>query len=99
MKRALVIVLCASLMFALAACDADRYKDGYSDGYTAARQEIQSGAVTPTVDYVLNMNTKKFHYPDCQSVNQMSEKNKYYFTGTREEAIAMGYSPCGRCKP
>jgi len=25
-------------------------------------------------DYVLNMNTKKFHYPACGSVNQMSQK-------------------------
>ena len=52
-----------------------------------------------TITYILNTNTKKFHYPDCDSVNAMKEKNKKVFTGTREEAIEMGYSPCGRCKP
>ncbi len=50
-------------------------------------------------DYVLNTNTHKFHYPSCSSVNQMSEKNKQYFTGTRDEVIAMGYDPCKRCNP
>lgn len=49
--------------------------------------------------YILNINTKKFHYPDCDSVNEMKEKNKQVFNGTREEVIEMGYSPCGKCKP
>lgn len=38
-------------------------------------------------------------YPTCSSVNDMKEKNKQEFFGTRDEAIALGYSPCGRCKP
>ena len=52
-------------------------------------------------DYVLNTNPKsmKFHYPSCKSVKQMNEENKAFFTGTREEVIAMGYDPCGSCKP
>ena len=51
------------------------------------------------VTYILNTNTKKFHYPDCSSVKRMSEKNKMYFTGDREEVIAMGYVPCKNCNP
>lgn len=55
---------------------------------------------TPTgTDYILNTNTYKFHYPSCSSVKQMKDKNKAYYTGTREECISMGYDPCGRCKP
>lgn len=50
-------------------------------------------------DYVLNTNTKKFHYPSCSSVKRMSEKNKSFFTGTRDEVIVMGYDPCGNCHP
>lgn len=50
-------------------------------------------------DYVLNTNTKKFHYPSCSSVKKMSEKNKSFFTGTREEVINMGFDPCGNCHP
>ncbi len=51
------------------------------------------------IDYVLNTNTKKFHYPSCSSVTRMSEKNKAFHTGTRDEVIAMGYAPCGSCNP
>ena len=52
-----------------------------------------------TTLYVLNTNTMKFHYPDCKSVKKMSEKNKSFFEGTRDEVIAMGYTPCGNCHP
>jgi competence protein ComEC len=50
-------------------------------------------------EYVLNKNTKKFHYPSCSSVDQMKEKNKLHYVGTREEVIRRGYEPCGRCYP
>jgi len=50
-------------------------------------------------EYVLNTNTKKFHVPSCNSVDKMSEKNKSYYNGTRDEVISMGYSPCGNCRP
>ncbi len=50
-------------------------------------------------DYVLNTNTKKFHKPGCSSVRQMNESNKQEYHGTRDDVIAKGYSPCGRCNP
>ena len=50
-------------------------------------------------NYVANTNTKKFHKPDCPSVDQMAEKNKWYFTGTRDQLIEDGYKPCQRCNP
>ena len=49
--------------------------------------------------YVLNTNTHKFHYPWCRSVDQMKEKNKWVYTGTREGIIEMGYAPCQNCHP
>lgn len=55
--------------------------------------------VSSGTTYILNTNTKKFHYPSCSSVDQMSDKNRQEFTGTRDEIIAMGYDPCGRCHP
>ncbi len=57
---------------------------------------------TPTstgITYILNTNSKKFHYSDCGSAGRISEKNKDVYTGTREELIARGYSPCGNCDP
>ena len=52
-----------------------------------------------TADYICNMNTGKFHYPDCDSVKQMSEKNKLPVNTTREELINQGYVPCKKCNP
>lgn len=63
------------------------------------KREPVTGSEASQADYILNTNTKKFHYPTCSSVNDMKEKNKQEFFGTRDETIALGYSPCGRCKP
>ncbi len=49
--------------------------------------------------YIVNMNTGKFHYPSCDSVKDMKEKNKMYYEGTRDELIQQGYVPCKRCNP
>lgn len=49
--------------------------------------------------YVLNVRSKKFHYPDCESVGKMSDKNKDEYAGSRADVIEMGYEPCGNCKP
>ena len=49
--------------------------------------------------YILNTNTKKFHYPSCSSVDSMKDKNKQEYTGSRDDIIAMGYDPCKRCYP
>ena len=53
----------------------------------------------PTAAYVLNTNTRKFHRPDCASVQDMKPKNRQDFSGTRDEAMAQGYVPCKRCNP
>lgn len=49
--------------------------------------------------YVLNTNRMKFHYPNCSSVKKIAPDNYAEYTGTRDEVIAKGYSPCGKCDP
>jgi uncharacterized protein YceK len=49
--------------------------------------------------YILNKNTKKFHYPSCSSVRQMKDSNKRVYEGSRDDVIGMGYTPCQRCCP
>jgi hypothetical protein len=44
-------------------------------------------------------NSKKFHKPDCSSVEKISANNKAEKTCTRDELIEDGYSACGICKP
>ena len=51
------------------------------------------------ITYVFNNNTMRFHRPDCPSAVEMRPENRVDFTGTREEALALGYEPCGRCQP
>ena len=60
---------------------------------SSAPQESQG------ITYVLNTNTKKFHYPTCSSFYYNKKKNKQIYTGSREEVINMGYVPCKRCNP
>lgn len=56
-------------------------------------------AAASEAEYILNTGTKKFHRPDCSSVEKMKEENKQSFTGSREDVIAQGYDPCGICNP
>ena len=51
------------------------------------------------VTYILNTNSHKFHYPDCAGVASMSDANRQEYTGSREDLIARGYTPCGQCDP
>ncbi len=60
---------------------------------------LETDKAADGTDYILNTNTKKFHYPWCSSVDQMAEKNKLEYTGDREDVIEMGYDPCKRCNP
>lgn len=52
-----------------------------------------------TYEFVLNTNSKKFHLPSCDSVNDMNPNNKKKYSGSREKLIEEGYSPCKSCKP
>ncbi len=49
--------------------------------------------------YIINTNTGKFHHPTCRSIKRMKDKNKLEFTGTRDDVLARGYSPCMICNP
>ena len=71
--------------------DADTLDLATGDGYY--------GQETAGAAYILSTGTMKFHLPTCSSVSQMSDANRQEYTGTREEIIAMGYAPCGRCRP
>lgn len=75
------------------------YPDGSQSVRGLANVQDDSSSVPTGTRYILNTNTKKFHEPSCSSVDDMKDSNKAAFGGTRSEAIAIGYDPCGRCKP
>ncbi len=49
--------------------------------------------------YILNINTKKFHFPGCASAGRIKAENRREYTGSRDALLAEGYSPCGNCHP
>lgn len=49
--------------------------------------------------YVLNKSTMKFHLPSCSSCSKIKAENKGSYTGSRDDLIGQGYSPCGNCHP
>ena len=70
----------------------------YSDGSSHPEEEPEESK-DPVMNYVLNTNTHRFHYPWCRSVSEMNAENAQDFTGLRSTLIAEGYVPCGRCNP
>lgn len=78
----------------------------YADGTNCLTESLTRSDIpeteataSPAQNYVLNTNTMKFHYPECSSVADIKEKNRQDVVMSRDDIIAQGYSPCGRCDP
>lgn len=54
---------------------------------------------TKTTVYILNTNSKKFHYFSCFNVKQIKNENYKKYLGDRQELINMGYTACKRGNP
>lgn len=68
----------------------------------AKETEVPTKAVDnapKTYTYVLNTSTGKFHYSSCGDVDKIAPENYATFSGTHDDAVAQGYSPCGHCNP
>ncbi len=50
-------------------------------------------------DYILNTNSMKFHTVTCEWGLKTSEKNRQDYTGSRQDLLDAGFSPCGSCQP
>lgn len=74
--------------------------DGQSLSWSFEKEEPADES-SPSLEttYILNTNTRKFHLPDCGSAAQIQEQNRQEWTGSRQELIDQGYSPCGQCRP
>lgn len=69
----------------------------YATGESQLAEVTSSSA--PSVEYVINKNSKKFHLPSCSSAEQIDAEDKLTYNGSRSELVDQGYHPCGRCKP
>ena len=75
------------------------YATGASSWSGGSTPTPPAGNQDVTGTYILNTNTKKFHYPSCSSANRISESNKQSYTGSRAALINQGYSACANCDP
>lgn len=66
---------------------------------TTKKTETTTREANTSVAYVLNTNSMKFHYPTCSSAKQISPQNYAESNKSRDQLIADGYDPCGRCDP
>ena len=72
----------------------------YSNGdrslsYISSEKATESG----NPNYVLNTNTKKFHYPYCSCVDNIKNSNKQEYEGSKYDLITQGYESCKVCNP
>ena len=91
----------------------DGYANGYNEAKkayygspkksTASSKSVEfsgtSSSQSEEKDYIVNANTNKFHTPSCSYADRIKGVNKYSYTGTREQLIDWGYSPCQKCNP
>ena len=66
---------------------------------TSVEENTNTNQNTGSTKYVLNTNTKKFHYPTCGSAGRIAAKNYAESNESRDALISKGYSPCGNCDP
>lgn len=59
---------------------------------------IGASALAYSVSYVINTNSGKFHRTTCRTIKNINAPH-FEEVDSREEAIAMGYEPCGVCRP
>ena len=62
-------------------------------------RELPEAQTEEETAYVLNTKSRKFHLPECESVQDIQPGNREDYTGTRAALIEEGYSPCKRCNP
>lgn len=82
-----------------------KYVDYFTDDQTQAREmglglwALEDTQTDITSSQLIgNRNTKKYHLPDCRSVESMKESNQISFP-SESEAREAGFEPCGQCRP
>lgn len=67
--------------------------------YSAQTESRAASTGAPSKGWVLNINSKKIHTPDCGSVENMLAENRLNSTESLASLLEKGYDCCGSCKP
>ncbi len=111
-KRPVILLVILLIIILMSSCAAQRGRTDRYDGYTVRTEKPGAAAPKPAAetvrampedgtgeDYVLNVSSMKFHYPECSGAAGINEQNRVDYHGTRESVLDMGYSPCKICNP
>lgn len=102
-KSVVVCLLLISLLVSVVCPCLISCSDSAATDITMPRDYQNDDSLRDTTDvpeyYVGNLASKVFHRPDCNRVPLMNPANKVTLRGTRDTAIACGYTPCGICTP
>ncbi|MFQ9179769.1 MAG: hypothetical protein ACLR3C_07515 [Eggerthella lenta] len=90
----------AGVSFNVFACAQPGVEIDYATGESRldGSLELQDGFDASRYDYVLNVRSKRFHKPDCPSVEDMKAGNREASTA-RARKRRRWLRPCGRCNP
>ena len=69
----------------------------YTTGKSTPLDGTQSIADDEKTQYIVNINTKKFHLPSCANAKDISKENRKEYIGTKQQLENNGYSPCKLC--
>lgn len=64
-----------------------------------APERAETNAFNIAAPYVLSFVTQRFHLRTCKSVKDIAAQNEGLCRLDRDELVALGYIPCGRCNP
>ncbi len=70
----------------------------YSNSSTVESTENNNVSNNEPITYYANINSKKFHLPECAFAMKISEEN-VYLESDYEALISYGYEPCKVCNP
>lgn len=100
MRKISLLLLLACLLSVFTVGCSSRYDGNHNRIEIPPSYEEQFDDVTyDECIYILNKNTHKFHYKDCYTIDQMSQKNKVYCDDNRTSIIQHNYVPCKKCNP
>ena len=72
-------------------------KIDYATGKSSLISGNSSIASDEKIQYIVNINTKKFHLPTCKNAKDIKAENRKEYIGTRDQLENNGYSPCKLC--
>ena len=66
-----------------------------SDGKRISFDTVEK--TTYSYRYTVNLSSEKFHLAECPNAEKISDENKYYFSGSADALLSMGYALAGCC--